>query len=100
MTSKRSPSKQATTTISPYLMRRHRHEVCDWLKVNGVDPNVVVAEHPISVRGDAIHYLAFVPDAAGSMVDGQPATVARTARCLTAPPDLTQGDREEAATSR
>jgi len=90
--SKATASKAASVVLSPHLMRRHREQVADWLHANGVDPNLVSADHPIQVKGDTIHYRAFDLDTDGKpVVDedaGSAVTVARTARCDRPAPDL------------
>ena len=91
-TSRTEASKAASVILSPYLMRRHREQVADWLHANGVDPNLVSADHPIQVKGDTIHYRAFDLDTEGKPVmdegAGSAVTVARTARCDRPAPDL------------
>ena len=91
-TRKAEASTAASVTYSPHLMRRHREQVADWLHANGVDPNLVSADHPIQVKGDTIHYQAFDLDTEGKRVMDEGAssavTVARTARCDRPAPDL------------
>ncbi|MER7517791.1 hypothetical protein [Streptomyces sp. NPDC126499] len=103
MTSKSSASKTAaskptTVTFSPYLMRRNREALADWLHANGIDPNTVSADHAIRLVGDTIWYHAFDLDPAGRRVAdweaGEMVTVERTAHCTKAAPRLTPSDDE------
>lgn len=103
MTSKSSGSKAAasapaTITFSPYLMRRHREALADWLHANGVDPNTVSADHAIRVEGGVIRFRAFDLDTDGRRRADEAgtdvATVERTARCTRPAPALTPSDAE------
>ena len=103
MTSKSSGSKAAastpaTITFSPYLMRRHREALADWLHANGVDVEVVSMHHAIHVEGDTIRYRAFDLSTDIQPTKDGPAdeagTVERTARCTRPAPRLTVGDAE------
>lgn len=89
---KRTEDRKAPVTYSPYLMRRHHEQVADWLQANGVDPDVVAIDHPISVVDGVIHYHVTDLDDAGQQAEDveavAPAAVARTARCVEPAPNL------------
>ncbi|KAB1146817.1 hypothetical protein F7R91_14665 [Streptomyces luteolifulvus] len=101
MTGKPSPKRtedredrQAPVTFSPYLMRRHTEQLAGWLHANGVDPDDVAIDHPISVVDGVIHYHAADLDRSGESTDDsevdEAITVERTARCVEPAPDLSQ----------
>ena len=96
--SKTVASKPATVTFSPYLMRRHREQLADWLHANGVDVEVVSMQHAIHVEGDTIRYRAFDLSTDVQATKDGPAgdagTVQQTARCNRPALRLTVGDAE------
>jgi hypothetical protein len=90
-------SKQAAVTFSPYLMRRHRERLVDWLRANGIDIDTVSFDHAIHGEGNTITYWSFELGPDGRpLVDegpGRPAAmVERTAPCSEPAPDLTEGN--------
>jgi hypothetical protein len=86
---KQTEGSQAPVTFSPYLMRRHHEQLADWLHANGVDPDIVATDHPVSVVDGTIHYHATELDSSDQATDDSDAvTVERTARCVEPAPDL------------
>lgn len=101
MTSKPSAKKTGASqspevTLSPYLMRRHRAQLGDWFKGNGIDPNLVSADHEIHGEGTTVTYWAFDLDTDGrkqvNAGTGEAAVVKRTTRCSVPLPDLRPND--------
>lgn len=95
--SKPKASKQAAVTFSPYVMRRHRERLVDWLRANDIDIDTVSFDHAIQGEGNTITYWSFELDPNGRpLVDEGPskraATVERTAPCSEPAPDLTEGN--------
>lgn len=84
-------------TFSPYLIRRHRSRLAEWVKANGLNPNDIPLTHPIRVEdgddGPVIRYVAYARteedvQQADSIHSDEVPTVERTAPCTVPPPDL------------
>lgn len=97
MTKQDSKPSIQPVTFSPYLIRRHRQQLSDWVQANGLDPDHITVHHPIRVEegkgGPVIHYRAYIlaDDGAKQSDPDQPdraLTESRTAPCTVPPPDL------------
>lgn len=98
------PSVPAAT-FSPYLIRRHRRQLCDWVQANGIDPDHIPDHHPIRVEegkgGPVIHYRAYIltDDGAKQLDPDRPdeaLTEDRTTPCTVPPPDLSAAAQPDA----
>lgn len=101
------PSGQAVT-FSPYLIRRHREQLAEWVQANELDPADIPDHLPLRVEegkgGPVIRYHAYVRDDDGhTQVDpihsDDVVTTERTAPCTVPPPDLGGATRPEAEPS-
>ncbi|MFC5802793.1 hypothetical protein [Streptomyces formicae] len=96
-TTARERAAQVVATFSPYLIRRHRAQLCTWAEANGLDPDAIPDTHPIRVEegesGTVIRYRAFVlTDSGHTQPDPSDTTEVLTeectAPCTVPPPDL------------